>query len=91
LGDAVSNGRWCGVSPVRNVIIDISKEHGIKIVFYNEKGLKINEVDVDAGNVQLINPEYVVISRYMMKSGILITARNIKDIKPGNILSSLKK
>ena len=76
---------------VRNVIIDISKGHGIKIVLYNEKGLKINEVDVDAGNVQLINPEYVVISRYMMKSGILITARNVKDIKPENILSSLKK
>jgi len=75
----------------RNVVIDISKGRGLGVAIYDKEGLKTDEVSLDVGNIQLIDPEYVVVSGHMLKDGILITARNVRDIKLCGTSDVLKK
>ena len=78
------------MSSTKTIIIDISKDSGIKAIIYDEKGLKIGEAEVHEDKVQLVSPEYVIVSRYMMKNGVLIVAKDARDVRPREILSNLK-
>jgi len=82
-------GRY-GVTSAKTVIIDISKDRGTKAIIYNEKGLKIGEAEIHGDKVQLVSPEYVIVSRYVMKNGVLIVAKSVRDIMPREILSNSK-
>ena len=75
----------------KTIVMDISEDSGIKAIIYNEKGLKIGEAEVHEDKVQLVSPEYVIVSRYMTKSGVLIVAKDVEDVRPRKILSNLKK
>jgi len=67
----------------RIIVMNITKKHEVRILVYNEEGMKVNEIHVDSNSIELDGPEHVVITRYMVDDGVLVIARNPRSIKAG--------
>ncbi len=78
------------MTSIMTVIIDISEDSRVKVTIYDEKGLKTNETEVRESKVQLISPDYVIVSKYMTKNGVLIVAKNVRNIRLRRALLNLK-